>query len=100
MAAGQAQRRIPVAGLGHDLDVRLGLEDHPEPRPDQRLIVRDQDAQRPVGHEADGSEPTVRSSGSHARTAYPPPTRGPASSVPPTRDARSRMPTRPRPVPC
>ena len=33
-----------VLGLADDLDVRLRLEDHLEPRPDQRLIVDDQDA--------------------------------------------------------
>jgi hypothetical protein len=32
----------PVVGLGHDLDVGLGAEQHRQTRADQRLVVREQ----------------------------------------------------------
>ena len=38
-------RLEPVGGLADDLDVLLGLEDHAEARPHERLVVDDQDAQ-------------------------------------------------------
>ena len=56
-----ASRASRVRGLPDDLDVVLGLEDHPEAGPDERLIVRDQDAH----HQA------ASSSGSRARTTAP-----------------------------
>ena len=33
-----------VDGLADDLDVRLGLQDHPEPRAQELLVVGDEDA--------------------------------------------------------
>ena len=33
----------PVGSLADDLDVGLGVEDHPEPGPDEGLVVDDQD---------------------------------------------------------
>src|SRR5439155_8100409 len=57
-----------VGRLGHHLDVGCGLEDHAKPRPNQRLVVADDDAN---AHRLD-------SRGSLATTAYPPPGRGPA----------------------
>jgi hypothetical protein len=33
-----------VGGVAHHLDVGLGLQDHPEPRPDQLLVVGQQHA--------------------------------------------------------
>ena len=38
-----------VAASPTNADARLRLEDRPEPRPDQRLVVRDQDRDR-VAH--------------------------------------------------
>ncbi len=35
-----------VAGLGDDTDLRVGLEDHAEAGPDERLVVGDQDARQ------------------------------------------------------
>jgi hypothetical protein len=39
---GGGDRLDAVAGLAHHLDVGLGLQDHPEPRPDQLLVVGQQ----------------------------------------------------------
>src|SRR5438128_1206530 len=43
---GLVDRLPPIRGLADDLDVALGLEDHPEPRAHERLIVSDQHAYR------------------------------------------------------
>jgi hypothetical protein len=51
-------RLATVGGLPDDVDVLLGLQDHPEPGPDQALVVGQQD----LDHRADPS-------GSRARTA-------------------------------
>ncbi len=40
----RSDRRLAVGCLGDDLDIRLRLEDHAEPGPDQDLVVGDQDA--------------------------------------------------------
>ena len=95
----QSDGRIAVGRLGDDLDVRLCLEDHAEPCPNQDLVIGDHDAKASGRSRAYRSLTGAGSSGSHARTAYPPPNLGPASNRPPTSDARSRMPTRPRPLP-
>ena len=50
----------------------LGVEDHPEAGADERLVVDEQDADH-----------ARASTGSSARSTKPPPSRGPASSVPP-----------------
>ncbi len=85
---GAAEGGLAVVGLAHHLDVRLGVEQRPKARPDQRLVVGEQDP--------DHAAP---SSGSVARTRKPPSGRGPASSSPPSADARSRMPRIPLPPP-
>src|ERR1700726_1738041 len=35
-----------VRGLAHDFEIRLGVEDHPKPSPDKRLVVDDEDSYR------------------------------------------------------
>ncbi len=61
-----------VGRLTDDLDVVGGAQQHGEPAAHERLVVGDGDADHP-------SAPN----GSRAATRKPPPTRGPASSVPP-----------------
>ena len=62
----------PSDGLADDLHLGLGVEDHAEAGAHERLVVDEQDADH------------VRDSiGSTARRTKPPPSRGPASSVPP-----------------
>jgi hypothetical protein len=41
--AGQPDRLAAVGGLADHLEVGLGVQDHPEPGPHQRLVVGDQD---------------------------------------------------------
>ena len=67
----------PSARLADDLQVVLGVEDHPEPRAHERLVVGDQDA------DAHAACTSSRASGSRARTSNPPSARGPASTSPP-----------------
>jgi hypothetical protein len=74
--------------LGHDLDVVVDPENHGEAAAYQRLVVGDDDADAHVG------SPLV---GSRAVSRKPPPGRGWASRLPPSRRARSRMPTMPWP---
>ncbi len=55
---------------------RLSVHNHVEPRPDERLIFGDDDA--------DAHVPTtglIESTGSRARMRNPPPSRGPVSSI-------------------
>ena len=85
-----SQRRVPPRpprrrrGLADDLELRVRAEDHPEPGPDEPLVVGEQDADH---------------SGSRARTAKPPSGAGPLASSPPKTATRSRMPSRPCPPP-
>ena len=81
----QRDRLGAVLGLADHLDVVAGVEDHAEAGPHQRLVVGDHD---PDGHGA-------ASNGRRAWTRYPPWAVGPASSVPPSRAARSRIPISP-----
>src|SRR5262249_33976025 len=83
----QAGGLLPVAGLADHLDVFLGIEQGPEPGPDQGLIV----GQQHPDHRA----PLI---GNRARTRKPPPGRGPASSPPPSRGPRSPTPGVPLPL--
>ena len=75
-----------VGGPTDDLDAGLGVEDHPQACPDDVLVVGDEHAD---GHVV------ATSFGSTASTVQPPPGSGPAWRVPPSRLARSAMPTRP-----
>src|SRR5262249_1433993 len=88
-AAHQVDRRRAVVGLAHDLDVVLGVEQHPEPGAHEHLIVGERDPDQPASTAA----------GSRAQTRKPPENRGPASTCPPTAWARSRMPAMPWPGP-
>src|SRR5690606_9818702 len=85
-----------VRGVADDLDVLLGREQRGEPRAHHRLVVGDENSN---GHNAHSSVSERAPVGSSARTLKPPSSVGPASSVPPTRTTRSRMPTSPSPVP-
>src|SRR5207245_3626196 len=76
--------------LADDLQVQARLEDHAEAPAYERLVVHEQDADQ-TGCSC--------SSGSLARTLKPPPPAGPASTSPPRRAARSRIPIRPCPPP-
>ena len=81
--SGRSSRAVSIAWrpslrLGHDLDVRLGVEDHPEAVAHEGLVVGDHDPDRRRAHGA-----PMTSSGSRATTANPPPGRGPAVSSPP-----------------
>ena len=89
-----AQRLLAVGGLPGHLDVGLGVEQRPEPRPDQQ----------PGRRRAVRGSPVLLDlrdacTGSTASTRNPPSARGPASIVPPSAAARSRIPTRPLPLP-
>jgi hypothetical protein len=86
-ARGLGHGRDAVAGLRHDLHVALSLEDHPEARADERLVVDEGDAD---AHRS----PSAARIGSRARTEKPEPS-GPASNVPPSIATRSRIPTSP-----
>ena len=84
--AGEGHRGPSVGRLADHLDAGLGVEDHPEPGPDDLLIVGDEHAD---GHV------TGAARGSTALTVQPLSGPGPASRVPPRSIARSVMPTRP-----
>ena len=47
-AAGGLDRLVAVPGLGHHVQVVLGVQDHPKPGADKGLVVGDQDAQAHV----------------------------------------------------
>ena len=82
-----------VGGLADHLEAGLGLQDHPQPGPDERLVVGQQ---HPDRHTAAGSG---AGTGSSARTRQPgPSSRGPAVTRPSNRATRSRMPTSPCPA--
>jgi len=61
------ERVAAVVGLADDVEVGLGLEDHPQPAADQCFVVDDQDADHGV----------MCGRGSRARTIYPASGRGP-----------------------
>jgi hypothetical protein len=83
----QADGLCAVAGFSDDRDVGLGLQDEPEPAPDHRLIVGEEDV--------DAHDPVRTGTGRLARTAHPASCRGPACSDPPRASTRSRMPASP-----
>ena len=68
VSSARATASSPVARLGDDLDVGLGVEDEPEAAAHERLVVGEQDADHARRR---------RGTGSRARTAKPPPRRGP-----------------------
>ena len=82
-------RLVPIPGLGYDLDAWFRPQDHPEARPDQRLVVGEDDADH-----------ATTSYGRTARTRNPAPSTGPTSSSPPATATRSRIPISPWPAPC
>ena len=83
---GQRHAFAAVGGLGHHLDVVLGVEERAEPAADERLVVDQQD-----------TDHGVRSTGSSAWTVKPPSLRGPRWSCPPRAVTRSRIPSSPTP---
>ncbi len=100
VAADDGQRLEPVGRLAHDLEVGLGADDHGESGAHERLVVDDHD---PNGHAAPGEfrgaeveadaddevaadalvADVIACTGRVARTANPPPARGPVSTCPP-----------------
>src|SRR6185437_554775 len=83
---------LAVDGLADHLDVGLRVEQDGEARPDHALVVGHQHADR---HVSSSGWRTGRT----AATRNPPSPVGPASRLPPSIVARSRMPTRPCPPP-
>src|SRR5262249_58505362 len=77
-----------VARPADHLEARRVLQDHPQAGPDQRLVVGQH---HPDRH---GPSPT----GSTAYPRNPPAGLGPATRLPPSRVARSRMPSSPPPA--
>src|SRR6185295_2710957 len=91
-----------VGGLAHHLEVVGGVDEHVEPGADQRLVVREQDpdhGRAPSCSACSACAATVPPRGSRAATRKPPAGPGPASTVPPTAAARSRIPASPWPSP-
>jgi hypothetical protein len=84
---GERDALLPVGGLGDHLDVVLGLEQRAGARPDERLVVDQQNPDHGVGP----------GSGMSARTVNPPSGRGSEDSRPPSALTRSRMPISPTP---
>ena len=87
---GQRDGLGPVLGLADHLDVGLGLEDRPEPRADQRLVVADEDpdAHAPCLLERDAGSNLVAAVRSR-----------PGAELPPNSATRSRIPISPCPAP-
>ncbi len=78
-----------VARFADDVEPGIGSKDHPKARADEVPVVGEEHPDH-----------RIRShSGKLARTTYPPPLRGPASILPPKTAARSRIPSRPWPLP-
>ena len=80
-----ADSGVTVGGLTDDTKVGRRIDQDPEARPHQRLVVDDDD----------GDHVMTASRGRLAMTANPPPGRNPALRVPPKSATRSRMPTMP-----
>jgi hypothetical protein len=86
--ANLGDRRDPVAGVAHHLNIGLAGEQRLDARADQGLVIDDQDADL-LTHRGSSSI------GSTMRSRKPPSASGAASIPPPTASARSRRPTRP-----
>lgn len=82
----QADCLAPVGGRADHFDVGLGVEQHRQPGAHDGLVVGDED---PDAHRG------VPVRGRTASTRQPRSAAGPAWKVPPSSEARSRMPTRP-----
>src|SRR6202035_1125853 len=83
-----------VLGVADDVDVLLIAQDGAEPRPDQGVVVGDEDADVP----RHAAHPSASATGISARTRQPGAPAGPASHLPPSAAARSRMPASPWPA--
>src|SRR5690606_28459583 len=90
-----------VTGLAHDLDVAGGGEQHAQAGADGRVVVREQHPDHEALPSAARAVAASAASGrgSSARTTQPSAPWRPAVNVPPTAVTRSRIDTRPRPVP-
>jgi hypothetical protein len=104
VAADLLDRLGAVGHLADHGDVLLDIQQHLEAGAHQRLVVGEQDLDRPVPPRfrqslapVHGEAACSGGSGRRARTWKPPPGRGPAVSSPPSSAARSRMPTMPWP---
>src|SRR5262249_26771707 len=87
--------RVPhVAGLADDLDVRLGVEQQLEARPEDGMVVHDQHAGCPGLLSV-----LLHAAGTSATTVVPAPSVDSIASLPPSSPTRSFMPTRPNPSP-
>ena len=83
--AGEFHRLTAICRLADDLDVRLGVEDHRESGANDLLVVGDKNADH-------RDAPSV---GNTAATVQPPCLCGPARRLPPSKLARSAIPTNP-----
>src|SRR5262249_52701256 len=83
--ARQRDRPLAVVCLSDNDDVGLRVEQRAEARAHERLIVGEDDRDHRAG------------TGRCATTRKPPPSRGPAPTLPPSAAARSRMPAMPLP---
>ena len=85
-----------VLDVADDVDVLLIAQDGAEPGPDQRVVIGDEHAD--VSRHAPAHPPALPRRGISARTRQPVPLAGPASQLPPSAAARSRMPASPCPA--
>ena len=84
---GQPQRLLAVAGLARDLDALEPLEEAPDARPHERVVIGNQHADGP--HDAwSAFSPTAK----WARTSVPPPGALRTSRDPPRASRRSAIP--------
>ena len=82
-----------VTGLGHDLEVGLGVEHQPQPAADQRMVVGQKDPRLQRRH----TLAVTRSGLDRQVTSHPPPAVVAISSLAPINAARSRIPRIPVP---
>src|SRR5439155_12069137 len=87
-----------VLRLCHDLHVGLAVEEQPDARADDSVIVGDQDPHVFASGAASCKRGSATSLGTESLTVVPLPGRESISRLPCTSSARSRMPERPRPL--
>jgi len=58
-SAGQGHCLAPVGGFADDVDAGLGFEDHPEPGPDDLLVVSDKHSDRHLARPLGSAASTV-----------------------------------------